>query len=396
MRDHGLFQAICRVNRLDGDDKEYGYIVDYKDLFKSLEGAVQDYTSGALDGYDKDDVAGLLENRLEKTREDLEAAREAVKALCEPVDAPKDQGAYFRYFVAVANDDEAEKKANEPKRLSLYKLVASLIRKYANLANEMSEAGYSVTEAKTIKDEVSFYENLRNEIKLKSADYIDLKMYEPAMRYLIDKYIRAEESEKISAFDDMSLIQLIVERGVDAVNALPKGIRKSEEVVAETIENNVRKLIINESPVDPAYYEKISKLLDALIEQRRKGVIEYKKYLADIVALTKEAVMPGGSKNGYPAKVKTQAQRALYNNLNQDETLALAVDAAVQDKLQDDWRSNSGKTKLVRNAIRAVLEQAFNAAQTNGFTGIRQTDGTYSVEAETARILDLVTSQHEY
>ncbi len=68
MRDHGLFQAICRVNRLDGDDKEYGYIIDYKDLFKSLEGAVGDYTSGALDGYDKDDVAGLLENRLDKAR----------------------------------------------------------------------------------------------------------------------------------------------------------------------------------------------------------------------------------------------------------------------------------------------------------------------------------------
>ena len=57
MQDHGLFQAICRVNRLDGDDKEYGYIIDYKDLFKSLEGAVHDYTSGALDGYDKEDVA---------------------------------------------------------------------------------------------------------------------------------------------------------------------------------------------------------------------------------------------------------------------------------------------------------------------------------------------------
>jgi type I restriction enzyme R subunit len=64
MRDHGLFQAICRVNRLDENGKDYGYIVDYKDLFKSLEGAVQDYTSGALDGYDKEDVAGLLENRL--------------------------------------------------------------------------------------------------------------------------------------------------------------------------------------------------------------------------------------------------------------------------------------------------------------------------------------------
>ncbi len=48
MRDHGLFQAICRVNRLDGDDKDYGYVIDYKDLFKSLEGAVKDYTNGAF------------------------------------------------------------------------------------------------------------------------------------------------------------------------------------------------------------------------------------------------------------------------------------------------------------------------------------------------------------
>ena len=79
MRDHGLFQAICRVNRLDGDDKEYGYIIDYKDLFKSLEGAVHDYTSGALDGYDKEDVAGLLEDRLGKARERLEETQEAVQ-----------------------------------------------------------------------------------------------------------------------------------------------------------------------------------------------------------------------------------------------------------------------------------------------------------------------------
>lgn len=36
MRDHDLFQAICRTNRLDGEDKDFGYIVDYKDLFKNL------------------------------------------------------------------------------------------------------------------------------------------------------------------------------------------------------------------------------------------------------------------------------------------------------------------------------------------------------------------------
>ena len=355
MRDHGLFQAICRVNRLDGDDKDYGYIIDYKDLFKSLEGAVEDYTSGALDGFDKEDVAGLLENRLEKAREDLEEALEAVRALCEPVEAPRDSAAYLHYFCAKDSGNAAQLKDNEPKRLKLYKFVASLIRAFASIAGEMEEAGYKANEIEQIKAEVDHYAKVRDEIKLASGDYIDLKAYEPAMRHLIDTYIRAEESEKISAFDDMSLIQLIVERGPDAVNALPKGIKDNHEAVAETIENNVRKLIINESPVDPAYYDKMSKLLDALIEQRRKGVEDYKEYLEKIAALTKQIMQPGGTPGGYPGTIKTPAQRALFNNLGNDEGRALAVDAAIRNGLQDGWRSNSAKTKRVRNAIRAVL-----------------------------------------
>ncbi len=227
MRDHGLFQAICRVNRLDGDDKEYGYIVDYKDLFKSLEGAVHDYTSGALDGYAKEDVAGLLEDRLGKARERLDETREAVKGLCETVRVPKDSQAYIRYFCAEESGNAAQLKAKEPRRLVLYRSVAAFIRAYANLANELTEAGYSSNEAAAVKAEVEHYEKVRTEVKLASGDYIDLKMYEPAMRHLIDTYIRAEDSEKVSAFDDLSLIQLIVERGAEAVSAAPR--RDSEE-----------------------------------------------------------------------------------------------------------------------------------------------------------------------
>src|SRR5947209_16579988 len=89
MQDLGLFQAICRVNRLDGDDKDYGYIIDYRDLFNSLEGAITDYTSGALDGYEKEDIEGLLTNRIEQAHEDLENALEKVRAICEPVAPPK-------------------------------------------------------------------------------------------------------------------------------------------------------------------------------------------------------------------------------------------------------------------------------------------------------------------
>jgi type I restriction enzyme R subunit len=374
MRDHGLFQAICRVNRLDGDDKDYGYIIDYKDLFQSLEGAVGDYTSGALDGYDKDDVKGLLENRLERAREDLEDAREQVRALCDPVAAPRDSAVYLHYFCAIESGNAGQLKDNEPKRLKLYKFVAALLRAYASIANELAEAGYKPDDIVKIKSEVDHFSKVRDEVRLASGDYIDLKAYEPAMRHLIDTYIRAEESEKISSFDDMSLIQLIVERGPDAGDAKLKGILKTEEAVAETIENNVRKLIINESPVDPAYYDKMSKLLDALIVLRRKGVVSYREYLERIAKLTKDAAMPGGGPGGYPASTKTAAQRALYNNLGKDEGLALAVDAAIMASLQNGWKTNTMKTKRVRIAIKAVLSE----------------------DALTDQILDLAKHQNDY
>lgn len=351
MQDHGLFQAICRVNRLDGDDKEYGYIIDYKDLFKSLETSIKDYTAEVFDGYDKADVAGLLSDRLENARERLDETLEAVRALCEPVELPRDTLAYQRFFCAKDTADKEALKENEPKRLTLYRLVASLLRAYADVANEMSEAGYSEAEVASIKADVDHFEKLRNEVKLSSGDYIDLKMYEPAMRHLIDTYIRAEESEVISAFDDVSLIQLIVERGVDAVNALPKGIRQSKEAVAETIENNVRKLIIDETPINPKYYEKMSELLDALIEQRKREALSYQEYLAQIVELTKKA-QGTETAASYPAALNSKAKRALFDNLDGDEALALAIDEEIRLTKKDSWRGNRFKEKEVRNAIK--------------------------------------------
>jgi len=373
MQDHGLFQAICRVNRLDGDDKEYGYVIDYKDLFKSLETSIKDYTTEAFDGYDKEDVAGLLTDRLKMARERLDDALEAVRALCEPVDAPRDTHAYLRFFCAEDTADKDALKEKEPKRLALYRLAAALLRAYADVANEMAEAGYTDSETAAIKADVDHFEKVRNEVKLASGDYIDLKMYEPAMRHLIDTYIRAEESEVISKFDDLSLIQLIVERGVDAVDALPSGIRKNREAVAETIENNVRKLIIDETPINPKYYEKMSELLDALIAQRKTEAVDYEAYLAKIVELTKQAKSPETT-TSYPAAVNSAAKRALFDNLGEDEGLALTIDAAIRATKKDAWRGNRVKEKEVRNAIKAHIADP----------------------ALVAAIFDLVRNQHEY
>jgi type I restriction enzyme R subunit len=356
MRDHGLFQAICRVNRLDGDDKDYGYIIDYKDLFGSLENAYKDFTSKAFEDYDKSDVEGLLSDRLAKGKERLDDALETIKALCEPVVPPKGTQQYIAYFCGNPQLKE-DLKDSEPKRVALYKAVISLIRAYANIADEMDEAGYKPAEIEAIKNDLKHFESVRKEIQLASGDWVDLKQYEPAMRHLIDSYIAAEESEKVSAFDDFSLVELLVKDGKVALEKLPNNIKKNKEAMAETIENNLRKVIIEESPTNPIYYEKMSVLLDELIKLRNEEAAEYSTYLEEIVKLAVKIKKPETSKE-YPSSINTQAKRALYDNLDKDEPLTIAMDSAVIYGKHDDWEGTLSKEKHLKNkVVKPVLEE---------------------------------------
>jgi type I restriction enzyme R subunit len=373
MKDHGLFQAICRVNRLDGDDKEFGLIVDYQDLFRHIKNAVQDYTREALGGYDKADVQGLLKDPIMQGRERLEQALEQLRALCEYVEPPRDADAYYRYFSSEEPGNAAQLSANESRRLQLYTMTATLVRAWANIADRMDKAGYSEQQAKQIQAEVRFFEDLREQVKLHSGDAIDLKSYEPAMRHLIDLYVHAEESRTVSEFGDRTLVELLVSQGAKALDQLPPGLR-SGNAAAETIENNVRRAIVNGSPLNPKYYEHMSALLDALIEQRRQEALEYQDYLASIMELASK-VVKGPAAAAYPASLVRDSQRALYDNLGQDEALALAVDKAVRESLQDGWRDNTMKQKKVKNAIRGALPE-----------GDSRLDAT----------LELVTKQHDY
>ncbi len=358
MQDHGLFQAICRVNRLD-EDKEYGYIVDYKDLFRSLEQAIIDYTGEAFENYDAEDVAGLLKDRLEKGKERLDDAREKIKALCEPVAPPRDTTAYIHFFCGDVSGDVSQLKANEQKRINLYKLTAAFVRAYANLANDMHKAGYSADETRKIKAEVTHYENVRQEIKLASGDYIDLKAYEPDMRHLLDTYILAEESETLSTFDDSPLVELLVENGDAAIEMLPEGIRRDEAAVEATIENNIRRLIVDKSEINPMYYERMSRLLDALIQKRREGAMDYREYLSGITNLS-GSMINQETQPYYPMSINTGALRALFDNLgdileNRRESAAIALDRAIREARTDDWRGHIFRERRIRNAIARVI-----------------------------------------
>jgi type I restriction enzyme R subunit len=368
MQDHGLFQAICRVNRVDDDGKDYGYIVDYKDLFHSLKKSITDYTSGAFDEYDLDDVKGLLSDRYEVSKERLENALETVIALCEPVH-PQDEPSFIRYFCG-NTEIASDIKDTEERRVALYKAVVSLIRAYANIANEMHKIGYTDAEAEKIKAQVQFYSDIRETIKKASGDYVDLKQYESGMRQLMDMYLDAKSSQKISDFENKSLVDLIVHVSEPTE---PYGKKRNEEAVAETIENNVRKVIIEESQTNPKYYEKMSRLLDELIRQRKEEVIAYKEYLEKIKALAGDVSSPM-STTDYPTSLNSNAKRALFDNLEGNEILALALDNVIKTNKLDGWRDGGIKEKKLKLAINEIIKD----------------------DDITALIMEIVKAQNEY
>jgi len=355
MQDHGLFQAICRVNRLDTDDKEFGYIVDYKNLFDSVKGAIAVYTSELdYDNFTQEDVDVMMQDRLKMGKERLDAALEALAMLCEPVQPPKSSLDYQHYFCGNPEVQD-ELKATEFRRTALYKAIVSLIRAYANINGEMVEAGYSDAEIAEIERQVDFYLKLREEIRKASGETLDLKTYEADMRYLIDKYIQAEDPKTISPFADMPLLDLIVKSGIaDAIGALPGGIRSNKTAIAETIENNVRQKIIKDHLLDPAFYDEMSKLLNSIIQERRAQAIEYEEYLRKIAALVN--TVTAGKTVDVPAQLRTAAQRALYNNLGKNESLALGIHETILKVKPDGWKGIEPKERVIMAALYNILK----------------------------------------
>ncbi|WP_416438848.1 type I restriction endonuclease subunit R [Phnomibacter sp. MR] len=355
MQDHGLFQAICRVNRLDTEDKQFGYIVDYKDLFKKVEDAVAVYTSELdYDQFKQEDCDILLQDRLKKSRERLDNAIEEIVLLCEPVQPPKGKLDYQHYFCG--NTEIPEDLQNTAvRRTAFYKATVALIRAYANIAAEMDEAGYTTLEQEEIKRQIDFYLNLREEIRMASSEVLDMKAYEADMRHLIDHYIQADDPRPISPFGELPLIELIVKSGIaDAINSMPRGIKGSKQAVAETIENNVRQKIIKDHLIDPAFFEEMSALLNAVIKERKDNAISYEEYLKRIADIASK--VQSGKTATTPDALKTAGQRALYNNLGKNEALALMIHQKVVEVKPDSWRGNEPRENIIKAALYDILK----------------------------------------
>ena len=388
LRDHNLFQAICRTNRLDGDDKDYGHIVDFKELFGEVQEAIAVYSSDELDtdsGSGGDDNVHL-KDWLSEGRKRLDQAREALSYLCGPVQLPREVEQYLHYFCGDAANPNALNET-ETLRISFYKAVAVYVRAFAAMAQDLTEAGYSDPEAAAIRKEVEFYGEIRSAIKKHSGEELDIKPYEADMRHLLNTYVQADPATDLGKLSEMSLTEAIIETGIhDAIaRKLNEKGKLSKNAIAEGIINNVRKTIIRDQLTDPQFYEQMSKLLDDLIKQSREDAAAYEEFLQKAQALVKllAARQPD---DGVPATLHGRREAAvIYNNLPQileagraqadafaesraeygDERLRLAlkIDQVMREQAPAGWRGDQAKEAQVLNALFPLLERNRNATR---------------------------------
>ena len=374
LHDHNLFQAICRTNRLDGDDKEFGHIVDFKELFGDVQQAIAVYSSDELD---VDEGSGgsnniQLKDWLKEGKERLDVAREAIKYFCEPVPAPHEVEQYLHYFCGYANDPNALNDT-ETLRITFYKSVATFVRAFAAISQYLDEAGYSTAEITSLNSEVEFFSEIRAAIKKHSGEELDIKPYEADMRHLINTYIQADPADPLGEVDNYSLVELIIETGVhDAIaKKLNEKGKLSRNAVAEGIINNVRKTIIRDHLTDPRFYEQMSKLLDDLIKQKCDDTESYEEFLSKAEELVQQMV--GHSRAGpYPSVLNGHVLAVvLFNNLasipassfhcpdDDDEKarLALEIERAMREKAPAGWKGDEPKEKQVLNALFPLFGQ---------------------------------------
>ena len=382
LRDHNLFQAICRTNRLDGDDKDYGHIVDFKELFGDVQEAIAVYSSDELDTDEGDggDNNVHLKDWLEEGKKKLDEAREALRYLCEPVPLPREVEQFLHYFCGDAANPNALNET-EALRISFYKAVAVFVRAFAAIAQDLAEAGYSDAEAAALQKEVEFYSEIRSAIKKHSGEELDIKPYEADMRHLLNTYIQADPAADLGELGEMSLTELIIETGIhDAIaRKLNEKGKLSRNAIAEGIINNVRKTIIRDQLTDPRFYEQMSKLLDDLIKQSRADTAAYEEFLRKAEALVKRlaAKQPEA---GVPAALHGKREATvIYNNLprilaagrsglpgwpsltpttgTSASSWRLEIDRVMRERAPAGWKGDQAREAQVLNALFPLLNR---------------------------------------
>ncbi|GAA7453876.1 hypothetical protein MM0358_14860 [Helicobacter pylori] len=230
--------------------------------------------------------------------------------------------------------------------------------------NNVEKPVYSKEEMHKIKQEAEFYRYLQKMIGLNSGDSVDLKSYSEDMHRILDAYIKATDSETLIKIEDQGLCEVLAQMDINDFNKELSQAFKNESSMAESIANNTKKRIIEKEASDPKYYEKLSLLLNDLISQFREKKLTYSEYLQQIQNLAKQVIRK--EDKNYPTKINTNALKTLYDNLDENEALALEIDACIRGNKKDGWVGHYQKEKNLKIALSKIindeglLENVFN------------------------------------
>jgi type I restriction enzyme R subunit len=393
LREHTLLQAVARVNRLyetttdDGGriEKDDGQVVDYAGVLEELTQAMSSYQ--ALAGFEEADLAGsLLSANDEAAR--LPTAHAHLLELFRGIPLAAPMAAYEE----VLRDEALRQDFYE--RLSAFgKLLALALSLERFLANTAPE------QVQRYKDDLLRFMKLKQSAQLRFAEAVDFKhQYEPRIRKLLNTHLGADKVLQLHApvniFDDEAVRQALQAQG---------GAEPGASAQADVIQSNARRIITERIQVDPAYYERFSKMLQDAIDDYRARRINELTYLQRV--RTVRDGLASRPQDDVPARLRGNDDGvALYGALRQQfafvtddakkslvaEQLTLAVLAALDaHAVVDYWRNleavNATRTyidhflydvlqpehgiQLNAAQMDALLDTALQLAQRRGLNG---------------------------
>ncbi|MBR4615344.1 MAG: restriction endonuclease subunit R, partial [Kiritimatiellae bacterium] len=132
--------------------------------------------------------------------------------------------------------------------------------------------------------------------------------------------------------------------------------KKEQDGISEAIENNATKELVQKRMVNPAFFERMSKVLKLLIEDRKAGVIEYRKLLEEYRKIAEQIRNPALTGRYPPSIADSPVKQALYDNFGEDEKLALALHKAFLGSRLQGFKYNLAKQNKIKAALWNILQ----------------------------------------
>lgn len=375
IKDHTLFQAVCRVNRLGEDikdakgdiivktHKEFGRIVDFKNLFNSIENVVTKFNDGSgFEGLDDVDIDGLLDSAVNKCKEKLLAATEAYEGLKTIWESKSlnDLEALSEYYIKEYDGEEPA----QTRRNIMYSITGSMVTAYNNMSDYFSKTDLTAEQINHFASLSREAGTVQRKVKQKSGDDFDPKTLDPDMRQLLDQHIRAEDAETfIPSSADFSFLDLINDN-TDVEEATEKAIHEAggnANGAAEAIEGKARRVNTDWNSGDAEEYKLFSDKLQALLEELKARNATAKEKIEALIEHIK-AIKHG---NDAPYDLANKRSKALWNNRaawhapeDKDETILIikTIDEFIYKNAGRNWQDpDSNASWDLRDDLQALF-----------------------------------------